>query len=315
MIAPGSSAASTEATCFLGLDAGATHVRAQAFVLESGLRPAGPVHRAKFPAYRPSGARGRPEAAPWLNPDWHESEEAAAGRERADLAVELLATAAVGFSRVALTAAWPGLKDEAGDSIVYAVNGPRIHCLRQHLEAGLASRGVPLVTPMAPLQSDGDMAGWGEELASEGGFRGTERAYLLLVGTGLAEAFKDGGRIVPRSSFPGALAPYAMTAPNLAVDFEKILCTSAWLDGEDGLGRPERLGYLRAFLELRLELAPFETLVLGGRFTQILQRAEIDELAQAGLPVQLSRLQDPALWGCAAFSLNRQQEGSEGPES
>ena len=287
---------------FVGVDAGATHVRAQAFAFSGGrLQSAGPVHKAAFPTFQAVPVVDR-TGRDLEDSRWLDTVEGRAGVVRTALAAELIGQSAHGLPRVAVAVAWPGLKCDQGDSIVYAVNGPRILRLRQGLEQALLQAGLSLVAPLPPLQSDGDMAGWGEEAAPEGAFAGVASAYLLVAGTGLAEAFKVEGRMVSRRHFLEMAAPYAMHPTGLEGDFEKYLAASAWGQGGfGGLERQDRLALLRDFLTLRREQTGCDGIVLGGRFKEILLPEEIAQLREAGLSLRLSAVSDPAMWGCAAF--------------
>ena len=73
-------------------------------------------------------------------------------------------------------------------------NGPRLPAFSEDLERELAALGVTLALSLPPLASDGQAAGWGEELAQGGYLAEARDALVVGLGTGLAEAVKLGGR-------------------------------------------------------------------------------------------------------------------------
>ena len=91
----------------------------------------------------------------------------------------------------------PGLKSADGRGVVVMRNGPRIPDFAQRLEQRLTGGGLELVRPIGPLTSDGDNCGRGEETDRQGLFRDVENAYYIGGGTGVAEALKLGGELVP----------------------------------------------------------------------------------------------------------------------
>jgi hypothetical protein len=91
----------------------------------------------------------------------------------------------------------PGLKTEDGRGLAVVRNGPRIPDYASRLEARLAAGGLELERPIGPLSSDGDNCGRGEDADRQGLFRGVDSAYYVGGGTGVAEALKLNGRLVP----------------------------------------------------------------------------------------------------------------------
>ncbi len=91
----------------------------------------------------------------------------------------------------------PGLKTPDGRGISRINHGPRIPDYLSALEATLRRRGIALASPIAELGSDADYCGLGEQFASEGLFRGVDHAYYLGGGTGIAEALKLRGDLIP----------------------------------------------------------------------------------------------------------------------
>ncbi|HVP12280.1 MAG TPA: hypothetical protein VMV94_13970 [Phycisphaerae bacterium] len=97
----------------------------------------------------------------------------------------------------------PGLKTPDGRGVCVINNGPRIPDYLDALEDALRRRGIALAAPVAVLGSDADYCGLGEQYGAGGLFRDVENAYYVGCGTGIADALKLRGRLVP---FDGAQA-------------------------------------------------------------------------------------------------------------
>ena len=91
----------------------------------------------------------------------------------------------------------PGLKSADGRGIEQMNNGPRIPDYLDQLEAALHERGMTLVAPIARLTSDADCCGLGEQFAEGGLFADVDHAYYVGGGSGLADALKLAGRVIP----------------------------------------------------------------------------------------------------------------------
>lgn len=91
----------------------------------------------------------------------------------------------------------PGLKSGDGRGIEQMNNGPRIPDYLDQLEAGLGERGIVLVASIARLSSDADCCGLGEQFGEDGLFAGVDNAYYVGGGSGLADALKLNGRVIP----------------------------------------------------------------------------------------------------------------------
>jgi hypothetical protein len=99
-----------------------------------------------------------------------------------------------GGSPVVLGLCMPGRKTPDARGIELMANGPRLPVFSDDLERELAALGVTLSGPLPSVASDGQAAGWGEELALGGHLAGVRDALVLGLGTGLAEAVKLGGQ-------------------------------------------------------------------------------------------------------------------------
>jgi hypothetical protein len=123
--------------------------------------------------------------------------------------------------RVLVGIGMPGLKTPDGRGIEVINNGPRIPDYLNALESALcgaagkmrprapraaggetqqpqpAGSGLELFSPIAALGSDADYCGLGEQYAADGQFRDVQNACYLGGGTGLADALKLRGQLVP----------------------------------------------------------------------------------------------------------------------
>ena len=91
----------------------------------------------------------------------------------------------------------PGLKTEDQRGIAVVANGPRMLNYSTLLEDRLKMAGIPLQAPIAHLGSDADYCGLGENYAEDGSFRPFSNAYYLGGGTGVADALKLKGKLLP----------------------------------------------------------------------------------------------------------------------
>ena len=91
----------------------------------------------------------------------------------------------------------PGLKTKNKRGIIALINGPRMPDYSQFIESRLLEANMSLVSPIAHLGSDADYCGLGEEYAENGLFKDVKNAYYLGGGTGVADAMKLNGKLVP----------------------------------------------------------------------------------------------------------------------
>lgn len=97
----------------------------------------------------------------------------------------------------------PGLKNADRSGTVVVANGPRIPHFTEELERALRGRNLGLARPIGPILDDGDATALGEEFAATGVLSGVESAYVLALGTGLAEGLKVNGGFVRVSDLRG----------------------------------------------------------------------------------------------------------------
>lgn len=194
-------------TQLIGVDGGASGVRACEIELvetdgERTLRRGRARSEASWPAtdgYATPAERGI-ENATALGPlDAREQDQAWRRIEttaRCILAVARARSAA----RVLIGIAMPGLKTADERGIAFARHGPRSPDFLDKLQALLGSEGLELEAPLQRLESDGACAGLGEDYAQGGLLRGVDCAYYLGGGSGVAEALKVNGALVPLDS-------------------------------------------------------------------------------------------------------------------
>ena len=91
----------------------------------------------------------------------------------------------------------PGLKTKNRRGIIALANGPRMPEYSGFIETQLQKSGLSLLSPIAHLGSDADYCGLGEEYSENGLFKDVQNAYYLGGGTGVADAMKLHGELVP----------------------------------------------------------------------------------------------------------------------
>ena len=92
---------------------------------------------------------------------------------------------------------FPGLKTENNRGIAAMVNGPRLPHLTSDIEIKLKYEQIDLLNPIHQLGSDADYCGLGEEHGTGGLFKNIDNAYYIGGGTGVADALKLHGKLVP----------------------------------------------------------------------------------------------------------------------
>lgn len=100
----------------------------------------------------------------------------------------------------------PGLKTQDKRGITALANGPRMPFFSDYIENKLIEKGVKLFSPINHLGSDADYCGIGEEYDINGSFRKVQNAYYLGGGTGVADALKLDGELVPFDNSKGWIA-------------------------------------------------------------------------------------------------------------
>lgn len=236
----------------IGIDGGATEVKAHAVTCDNLDRPTAFQLRPETAARqypRVVGFTPLPVAEQLAQRDAGNVQLSACEVEQGGLWITAAAEAAAevaqqcGTRRMLVGMGMPGLKTPDGRGIGVINNGPRMPAFLAELERTLGERGVELVSPVAALGSDADYCGLGEEYAADGLFRDVQNAYYVGGGTGIADAMKLRGQLVPFD----AVKPWLMKAwqvPSaLGPTFEKLVSASSINRVWEGIrGAEERRG-------------------------------------------------------------------------
>ncbi|MBL8859756.1 MAG: hypothetical protein JNL28_14715 [Planctomycetes bacterium] len=193
-------ALASDTPLLVGVDGGATEVKAHAVVEVAGGFAVGTA-RAGFrhepvPGFAPADLARQIDEFERGAVRCTALEEAQAAGWIDSFAAAIASVAArVGCAHVVVGVCAPGLKSRDGRSIIAAKNGPRVLAFVDRLEARLAREGLVLARPIPPLLGDGLACGLGEDVSPDGGFRSVQSAYFAGGGTGVAECFKLDGRV------------------------------------------------------------------------------------------------------------------------
>lgn len=134
-----------------------------------------------------------------------------------------------GATKVLMGMGMPGLKTDDGRGINAINNGARTPNFAQRLEEKVKAAGLEIAGPLARLGSDADYCGIGEEFAAEGAFGGVNDAYYVGCGTGIADAMKLGGKLVPFDATKDWLQKSWQIASWLGPTFEKIASANSMM--------------------------------------------------------------------------------------
>lgn len=91
----------------------------------------------------------------------------------------------------------PGLKTADKRGISAIANGPRMPGYSEFIELKIREENLTPGAPIAHLGSDADYCGLGEEYSADGLFKDVRNAYYLGGGTGVADALKLEGKLIP----------------------------------------------------------------------------------------------------------------------
>jgi len=220
----------------IGVDGGATEVKAHAVACTDFDRLSGlalrPEAASRVYPRRPDFAP-RPVAEQLAERDAGALRLSAAEQEQGTLWITAAAEAiaevarAAGARRILVGVGMPGLKTPDGRGIHVINNGPRMPDYLPQLERGLAAAGLELAAPIAALGSDADYCGLGEEYAADGLFRDVSNAYYLGGGTGIADALKLRGALVPLDQTRTWLLKAWQIPSALGATFEKLASAAA----------------------------------------------------------------------------------------
>jgi len=131
-----------------------------------------------------------------FNTSIEEQQQASVYVEACSLAIQEIVEQ-TGISSVLLGIGMPGLKTADRRGIAVVANGPRMIHYSGQLEKQLELSKIKIIAPVNHLGSDADYCGIGENYSSNGLFRNVENAYYLGGGTGVADAMKIDGKLLP----------------------------------------------------------------------------------------------------------------------
>lgn len=234
------------ASILVGVDGGATSVRAHVVVVRGGLLAA--TGAAAAETFAADGVVFEPvplaqqldeQARGATTPTAAERRESAARARSlaaataralaAELGLDPQAPAQELAARLAGRAlrigwCWPGLKSADGRGVLVAKNGPRALDFAGEVESALRERGIELASPLPPPMSDGLACGLGERLAEQGALRGVQHGWYFGGGTGLAEAaLVDGAVRTVDALGPGWKRGWELRSRTLQTGYEELL--------------------------------------------------------------------------------------------
>jgi len=115
----------------------------------------------------------------------------------------------------------PGLKTADKRGISAIANGPRMPGYSEFIELKIKEENLTLGSPIAHLGSDADYCGLGEEYSADGLFRDVQNAYYLGGGTGVADALKLKGKLIPFDKTKSWIAKAWEMLCNKGISFER----------------------------------------------------------------------------------------------
>ena len=131
-----------------------------------------------------------------ISPTTDEQQQATVYVEACALAIEEIVEKTEN-KNVLIGLGMPGLKTTDKRGIELVANGPRMIGYSDILENRLRSVNITPIVPIYQLGSDADYCGIGENYANDGAFVSCKNAYYLGGGTGVADALKLKGKLVP----------------------------------------------------------------------------------------------------------------------
>jgi predicted NBD/HSP70 family sugar kinase len=117
----------------------------------------------------------------------------------------------------------PGLKTVDSRGIAVLANGPRMPKYIEELEKRLEMGGINFVQPIKRIGSDADYCGIGENYSENGLFKKVENAYYIGLGTGVADALKLKGTLLPFDQTKKWLAKTWEMKTNDDISLESII--------------------------------------------------------------------------------------------
>ncbi len=125
----------------------------------------------------------------------------------------------------------PGLKTADQRGIAVINNGPRMPDYLARFEQQLSAHGVKLVAPVARLGSDADYCGLGEQFAAQGMLRDVTNAYYVGCGTGIADAMKLKNHLVTFDESRSWIQKSWQISSAIGPTFEKLVSARSMNEG------------------------------------------------------------------------------------
>ena len=120
----------------------------------------------------------------------------------------------------------PGLKTADKRGISAIANGPRMPGYSEFIELRIKEENLTLGAPIAHLGSDADYCGLGEEYSADGLFKDVQNAYYLGGGTGVADALKLKGDLIPFDQTKSWIAKAWEMLNDTGISFERYASAS-----------------------------------------------------------------------------------------
>ena len=329
----------TAEALLLGIDGGGSGVRLH--ILTCGPEGLDSMESLELPWPRTTRFEPLPievQLAEVDQPHLGEEEQRAAAERIECIAQAVSRLVPPGPRRLRVGVALAGRKDPRRGGILVALRGPRMPHFARDLEEALAQRGLALDAPLTPLLDDGDAAVWGELFARGGLLTRCEDAYLVAIGSGVAEGLLRGARPACFALEREALAP-RLASPWSDGTEERLGMAglSASLGGCDRIGERALAGdgsarsrlttwarELGTFIAARAATLAVEQVVIGARGGELLAEEGLAPWARAPLTAALatgrpvggeplswvaSRLRAAPAIGAAAAALQRDPLG------
>ncbi|MBA7568940.1 hypothetical protein ES708_10677 [subsurface metagenome] len=120
----------------------------------------------------------------------------------------------------------PGLKTADKRGISAIANGPRMPGYSEFIELKIKEENLTPGAPIAHLGSDADYCGLGEEYSADGLFKDVQNAYYLGGGTGVADALKLEGKLIPFDQAKSWIAKAWEMLCDTGISFERYASAS-----------------------------------------------------------------------------------------
>jgi hypothetical protein len=208
--------ATRDTPLLIGVDGGATEVKACAVVEVDRLLDVGPEtasFRHETADFAPVPLDVQLAEREQRAPIQTREERAAAGAWIDAAAQAILSVSArAGRSDVAIGMCMPGLRCNRDRGIDVMKNGPRMPDFLDLLEARLRREGLVLQVGIQGLLSDGVAGALGEEIGQGGNLRHVSNGWYVGGGTGIAECAKIDGRLIALDDLSKTPKAWQMTS-------------------------------------------------------------------------------------------------------